>query len=44
MSLNGVPTVMYAKDSFDFTNDVVTALNKPGANPAPKAVATPVKK
>lgn len=28
MSLNGVPLVMYAKDNVDFTNDVVTALNK----------------
>lgn len=44
VSLNGVPTVMYAKDSFDFTNDVITQLNKPGANPAPKAAASPVKK
>src|SRR3954464_2914463 len=30
MSLNGVPIVMYAKENVDFTNDVVTALNKPG--------------
>jgi outer membrane protein len=30
MSLNGVPLLMYVKESFDFTNDVVTALNKPG--------------
>jgi outer membrane protein len=30
MSLNGVPLVMYARDNFDFTNDVVTVLNKPG--------------
>ncbi len=44
VSLNGVPTVMYAKDSFDFTTDVITQLNKPGAIPAPKAAATPVKK
>ncbi len=27
-SLNGVPVVLYAKDSYDFTTDVVTALNK----------------
>ncbi len=45
VSLNGVPTVMYAKDSFDFTSDVITQLNKPGASaPAPKAAASPVKK
>jgi outer membrane protein len=30
MSLNGVPLLMYARDNFDFTNDVVTVLNKPG--------------
>src|SRR3954468_3206243 len=30
MSLNGVPLLMYAKENVDFTNDVVTALNKPG--------------
>lgn len=27
-SLNGVPVVLHAGDKFDFTNDVVTALNK----------------
>lgn len=27
-SLNGVPVVMFAKDSYDFTPDVVTTLNK----------------
>ena len=30
MSLNGVPVVMYAPDGFDFTNDIMTVLNKPG--------------
>ena len=30
MSLNGVPLVMYARDTYDFTTDVVAALNKPG--------------
>src|SRR5438477_6629698 len=30
MSFNGVPLVMYARDSYDFTNDVIAALNKPG--------------
>jgi outer membrane protein len=29
-SLNGVPLLMYSRDSYDFTNDVVAALNKPG--------------
>jgi outer membrane protein len=30
MSLNGVPVLMYAPDGFDFTNDIITVLNKPG--------------
>ena len=30
MSLNGVPLLMYAKDNVDFTNDIITVLNKPG--------------
>src|ERR1700741_3371967 len=30
MSLKGVPLVMYARENYDFTNDVVTVLNKPG--------------
>src|SRR5881296_1725630 len=30
MSLNGVPVVMYSHDNVDFTNDVITVLNKPG--------------
>src|SRR5947208_2412489 len=30
MSFNGVPLVMYSRDSYDFTNDVVAALNKSG--------------
>jgi outer membrane protein len=30
MSLNGVPLVMYAKDNFDFTSDIIAVLNKPG--------------
>src|ERR1700758_1496052 len=29
-SLNGVPVLMYSRDSVDFTNDVISALNKPG--------------
>jgi len=28
MSLNGVPVLMYSHDNVDFTNDVITALNK----------------
>src|ERR1700704_3932588 len=30
MSLNGVPLLLFAKDNYDFTNDVVAVLNKPG--------------
>src|SRR5438105_13315938 len=30
MSLNGVPLVMYSRDNYDFINDIVAALNKPG--------------
>ena len=47
-SLNGVPIVLFARDSFDFTDAVVTALNKTRgtaapAAPAAPAAATPVK-
>jgi outer membrane protein len=52
MSLNGVPLLMYAKDSFDFTTDVIAVLNKPGratslstpttaASPNPAKASTP---
>jgi len=44
MSLNGVPVLMYSRDGSDFTNDVITVLNKPGrapaAAPAEKPAAT----
>ncbi|MDQ3197775.1 MAG: OmpH family outer membrane protein [Verrucomicrobiota bacterium] len=41
VSLNGVPTVMFAKPEMDFTTEVVTQLNKanPPAAAAPKAPA-----
>jgi Skp family chaperone for outer membrane proteins len=52
-SLNGVPVLMYSRDSVDFTNDVIAVLNKPGrvstattttaASPAASASATPRK-
>src|SRR5438128_11429244 len=53
-SLNGVPVLMYSRDSVDFTNDVITVLNKPGrassvttgpspSSSAPSASATPKK-
>lgn len=37
VSLNGVPTIMYAKDSFDFTDQVVAQLNKQSATSPAKA-------
>src|ERR1700724_1960823 len=51
-SLNGVPVLMYSRDSVDFTNDVITVLNKPGrassittttspSSSVPSASATP---
>jgi outer membrane protein len=50
MSLNGVPIVMYARENYDFTSDVITVLNKPGratepaAAPSPAKAASPAKK
>ncbi len=41
VSLNGVPTIMFARPDMDFTDSVVAQLNKPGASPAPKAAASP---
>src|SRR4051794_29292770 len=42
MSLNGVPLLMYSRDTIEFTNDIVTALNKGVASaPAAAASATP---
>jgi outer membrane protein len=40
MSLNGVPIVMYARENYDFTSDVVTVLNKPGRASEPVAAAS----
>ncbi len=37
MSLNGVPLLLYSRDGADFTNDIITALNKPGRVSAPLA-------
>jgi outer membrane protein len=34
MSLNGVPLLMSARDNYDFTNDVIAVLNKPGRAPS----------
>jgi len=35
VSLNGVPTVMYSRDSYDFTTEVITQLNKAAPAAAP---------
>ena len=45
MSINGVPFLLYAPDNVDFTNDIITVLNKPGRAPSStaKAAATPAK-
>jgi outer membrane protein len=41
-SLNGVPWVLYSRESVDLTNDVITVLNKPGrASPASAAASAP---
>ena len=43
-SLNGVPVVLYARDSFDFTDEVIKALNKnKGKEEAAPAKAEPAK-
>src|SRR6478672_7002298 len=50
MSLNGVPLLMYSRDTVEFTNDIVAVLNKPGrvssnpdtaSSPAPAAASSP---
>lgn len=42
MSLNGVPLLMYSRDTVEFTNDIVAALNKPGRASASDAASSPV--
>ena len=47
LSLNGVPTLIFARGNMDFTNDLIATLNKPGrldnkpAGSPAKATATP---
>jgi outer membrane protein len=44
-SLNGVPIVLYSRDAYEFTNDVIAALNKnKGASDAAAPAAAPKKK
>jgi Skp family chaperone for outer membrane proteins len=44
-TLNGVPAVLYARDSYEFTSDIITVLNKnrkeEAATAPPTASATP---
>ena len=41
MSINGVPFLLYAPDNFDFTNDIIAVLNKPGRAASSTAKANP---
>jgi outer membrane protein len=41
MSINGVPVLMYSHDNIDFTNDIITVLNKPGRATSSSARANP---
>jgi outer membrane protein len=43
MSINGVPFLLYSHDNIDFTNDIITVLNKPGraASSTAKANSSP---
>ena len=40
MSINGVPVVMYAPETVDFTNEIIDTLNKPGRATASTKKAT----
>src|SRR5712691_10403357 len=42
LSLNGVPTLIFARDNMDFTNDLIATLNKPGRLET-KPAGSPVK-
>ncbi len=41
LSLNGVPNLLYSRDSYEFTGDVVTALNKKRSKDEATASAAP---
>jgi outer membrane protein len=41
MSINGVPFLLYAPDNVDFTNDIITVLNKPGRAASATSKAIP---
>ena len=43
-SLNGVNIVLYSKDNMEFSDDIITALNKnrpPASAASPAAIASP---
>jgi outer membrane protein len=40
MSINGVPFLLFSHDNIDFTNDIITVLNKPGRAASSTAKAT----
>src|SRR5256714_11296800 len=40
MSINAVPFLLYSHDNIDFTNDIITVLNKPGRAASSTAKAT----
>jgi outer membrane protein len=42
-SLNGVPIVLFSKETYDFTADVITSLNKNKGSEAAPAAAAPAK-
>jgi hypothetical protein len=41
MSLNGVPLLLYSREAVEFTNDIVTALNKNAPASTSKEVSAP---
>lgn len=41
MSINAVPFLLYSHDNIDFTNDIITVLNKPGRATSSTAKANP---
>ena len=41
MSINGVPFLLFSHDNVDFTNDIITVLNKPGRAASSTARANP---
>ena len=40
MSLNGVPIILFSRDNVEFTNDIITVLNKPGRSTSSSETAS----